>query len=65
MIKTSTPEQVADAIVGALDALNRSTVLWPRNAQSWFLRATKADRLLADAAHSPARAAYERRAAGR
>jgi hypothetical protein len=30
----------------------------------WFVRAIKADRLLADAAHSPARAAYERRAAG-
>jgi NAD(P)-dependent dehydrogenase (short-subunit alcohol dehydrogenase family) len=78
LIKTSTPEQVADAIVGALkkprldvyvpttlNALNRSMALWPRNAQSWFLRATKADRLLADAAHSPARDAYERRAAGK
>jgi NAD(P)-dependent dehydrogenase (short-subunit alcohol dehydrogenase family) len=78
LIKTSTPEQVADAIVGALkkprldvyvpttlNALNRSLALWPRNAQSWFLRATKADRLLADAAHSPARDAYERRAAGK
>jgi short-subunit dehydrogenase len=78
LIKTSTPEQVADAIVGALkkprldvyvpstlNGLNRSMSLWPRRAQRWFLRATKADRLLADAAHSPARQAYERRAAGR
>jgi NAD(P)-dependent dehydrogenase (short-subunit alcohol dehydrogenase family) len=78
LIKTSTPEQVAAAIVGALKKprldvfvpstlgpLNRSMGLLPRRAQSWFLRATKADRLLADAAHSPARAAYERRVAGR
>ena len=78
LIKTSTPEQVAAAIVDALrkprldvyvpntlNALNRSMALWPRKAQGWFLRATKADRLLADAAHSPARAAYERRAAGK
>jgi NAD(P)-dependent dehydrogenase (short-subunit alcohol dehydrogenase family) len=78
MIKTSTPEQVADAIVAAvrkprldvyvpanLNALNRSMALWPRRAQGWFLRATKVDRLLADAAHSPARASYERRAAGK
>jgi NAD(P)-dependent dehydrogenase (short-subunit alcohol dehydrogenase family) len=78
MIKTSTPEQVADTIVGALKkprldvfvprslgALNRSMALVPRKAQDWFLRATGADHLLADAAHSPAREAYERRAAGR
>jgi NAD(P)-dependent dehydrogenase (short-subunit alcohol dehydrogenase family) len=76
LIKTSTPEQVADAIVDALkrprldvyvprtlNPLNRSMALWPRRAQGWFLRATKADRLLADAAHSPARDAYERRVA--
>jgi len=78
LIKTSTPEQVADAIVGALkkprldvfvprtlNALNRSMALVPRRGQAWFLRATGADHLLADAAHSPAREAYERRAAGR
>ena len=78
MIRTSTPEQVAEAIVRALkkprldvyvpsslNVMNRSMALWPRRAQKWFLRATKADRLLADAAHSPARAAYERRAAGK
>jgi NAD(P)-dependent dehydrogenase (short-subunit alcohol dehydrogenase family) len=78
MIKTSTPEQVADAIVAALKRprldvyvprslgpMNRTMALVPRKAQDWFLRATKADRLLADAAHSPARDAYERRAAGR
>jgi short-subunit dehydrogenase len=78
LIKTSTPEQVADAIVEALkkprldvfvpkslNALNRSMALVPRRGQAWFLRATGADHLLADAAHSPARDAYERRAAGK
>jgi len=78
LMKTSTPEDVAAAIVGALrrprldvyvpstlNAMNRSMALWPRRAQSWFLRVTKADRILADAAHSPARAAYEQRAAGK
>ena len=77
LMKTSTPDEVADAIVAALrrprldvyvpaslNAMNRSMALWPRRAQSWFLRVTKADRILADAAHSPARAAYEQRAAG-
>jgi NAD(P)-dependent dehydrogenase (short-subunit alcohol dehydrogenase family) len=78
LIKTSTPEQVAEAIVAALkkprldvyvprslNALNRSMALVPRRGQAWFLRATGADHLLADAAHSPAREAYERRAAGK
>jgi NAD(P)-dependent dehydrogenase (short-subunit alcohol dehydrogenase family) len=78
MIKTSTPEQVADAIVAALKkprldvfvprslgAMNRSMALVPRKGQDWFMRFTKADRLIADAVHSPAREAYERRAAGR
>jgi NAD(P)-dependent dehydrogenase (short-subunit alcohol dehydrogenase family) len=78
MVKSSTPEQVADAIVGALrrprldvyvprslNTLNRTMALVPRKGQAWFLRATRADRLLADAAHSPAREPYERRAAGR
>jgi NAD(P)-dependent dehydrogenase (short-subunit alcohol dehydrogenase family) len=78
LIKTSTPEQVADGIVGALkkprldvyvprslNALNRSMALVPRRGQAWFLRATGADHLIADAAHSPAREAYERRAAGK
>lgn len=78
LIKTSTPQQVADGIVEALrkprldvfvpkslNALNRSLTLVPRRGQAWFLRATGADRLLADAAHSPARANYERRAAGK
>lgn len=78
MIKTSTPEQVADAIVAALKKprldvfvprslgpMNRMMALVPRKGQDWFLRATKADRLIADAVHSPAREAYERRAAGR
>jgi NAD(P)-dependent dehydrogenase (short-subunit alcohol dehydrogenase family) len=78
LIKTSTPEQVADAIVAALKKprldvyvprslgpMNRTMALVPRKGQDWFLRVTKADRLLADAAHTPAREAYERRAAGR
>jgi NAD(P)-dependent dehydrogenase (short-subunit alcohol dehydrogenase family) len=77
LIKTSTPEQVAEAVVGALHkprldvfvprslgALNRSMALVPRRGQGWFMRVTGADHLLADAAHSPAREAYERRAAG-
>jgi NAD(P)-dependent dehydrogenase (short-subunit alcohol dehydrogenase family) len=78
LIKTSTPEQVADAIVGALQrprldvfvprsigALNRSMAFVPRRGQAWFMRATGADHLLGDAAHSPARENYERRAAGK
>jgi short-subunit dehydrogenase len=78
LIKTSTPEQVADAIVAALHkprldvfvprsigALNRSMAFVPRRGQAWFMRATGADHLLADAAHSPARENYERRAAGK
>jgi NAD(P)-dependent dehydrogenase (short-subunit alcohol dehydrogenase family) len=78
LFKTSTPEQVADAIVAALkkprldvyvpknlNAVYRMSALWPRRAQGWFVRATGVDHLLADAAHSPARAAYERRAAGK
>lgn len=78
LIKTTTPEQVAAAIVAALqrprldvfvprslNALGRSMALVPRRGQAWFLRATGADHLLADAAHSPAREAYELRAAGR
>ena len=78
LIKTSTPEQVAEAIVSALkkprldvfvprslNLLDRTMALVPRRGQGWFLRATGADHLLADAAHSPAREAYERRAAGR
>jgi short-subunit dehydrogenase len=78
LFKTSTSEQVADAIVKALkkprldvyvpshlNAVYRMTALWPRRAQGWFVRATGVDHLLADAAHSPARSAYERRVAGK
>jgi NAD(P)-dependent dehydrogenase (short-subunit alcohol dehydrogenase family) len=78
LVKTSTPEQVADAIVGvlkrprldvyvprSLNVLGRSMAIVPRRGQDWFLRVTGADRVIADAAHSPAREAYERRAAGR
>lgn len=78
LIKTSTPEQVADAIVGALRRphfdvfvprsmgyLARGTALLPRAAQGWLMRTLKGDTIMATAAHSPAREAYERRAAGR
>jgi NAD(P)-dependent dehydrogenase (short-subunit alcohol dehydrogenase family) len=78
LIKSSTPEDVADAVVAALKkprfdvfvprslvALNRSMQLFPRSAQAWMLRALKADTLMSSAAHSPAREAYERRAAGK
>lgn len=77
LIKTSTPEQVADAIVAALKkprfdvyvprslvALNRSMALVPRRGQSWMMRVLKADTIMASAAHAPEREAYERRAAG-
>jgi short-subunit dehydrogenase len=78
MIKTVTPEQVADAIVGALKkprldvyvprslgVVGKTTAMLPRAAQDWIMRATGADHLISDAAHSPEREAYERRAAGR
>ena len=77
LIKSSSAEQVADAIVAALKkprfdvfvprslgALNRVDAAVAAPAQGWMLRALKADTLMSSAAHSPAREAYERRAAG-
>ena len=76
MFKSVRPEDVADAIVSALckprfdvfvprslGTMGKLTRLLPRRAGEAFARALKADRLLASAAHSPARADYERRAA--
>ncbi|MEQ0561719.1 SDR family oxidoreductase [Amycolatopsis sp. NEAU-NG30] len=76
VIKSVRPEDVADAIVSALrkprfdvfvprslGTMGKLTRLLPRRAGEALARALKADRLLASAAHSPARAAYEERAA--
>jgi NAD(P)-dependent dehydrogenase (short-subunit alcohol dehydrogenase family) len=76
MFKSVRPEDVADAIVSALrkprfdvfvprslGTMGKLTRLLPRRAGEALARALKADRLLASAAHSPARADYERRAA--
>jgi NAD(P)-dependent dehydrogenase (short-subunit alcohol dehydrogenase family) len=76
MIKSVGPEDVANAILGALqrprfdvfvprslDAMGRITRLLPRGFGEWMVRAMGGDRLLASAAHSPARAEYETRAA--
>ncbi|WP_329055550.1 SDR family oxidoreductase [Amycolatopsis sp. NBC_01488] len=74
--KSSRPEDVADAIVSTLrkprfevfvprsvGTMGKLTRLLPRRAGEALARALKADRLLASAAHSPARADYEARAA--
>jgi len=74
-VKWVEPEDVADAIVEAirrprlevyvpreLGPLWRVGVLLPRRAQEWLARATKGDRILADADFSR-RSAYESRAA--
>jgi NAD(P)-dependent dehydrogenase (short-subunit alcohol dehydrogenase family) len=76
MFKSVRPEDVADAIVStlrkprfdvfvprSLGTMGKLTRLLPRRAGEALARALKADRLLASAAHSPARADYERRAA--
>jgi NAD(P)-dependent dehydrogenase (short-subunit alcohol dehydrogenase family) len=76
MIKSVRPEEVAEAIVGALlkprfdvfvpkslDAMGRMTRLLPRKAGEWIVRSLGGDQLLASAAHSTARAEYEARAA--
>jgi NAD(P)-dependent dehydrogenase (short-subunit alcohol dehydrogenase family) len=76
MFKAVRPEDVADAIVStlrkprfdvfvprSLGAMGKLTRLLPRRAGETLARVLKADRLLASAAHSPARAAYEARAA--
>ncbi|MEV6877027.1 SDR family oxidoreductase [Amycolatopsis sp. NPDC051128] len=76
MFKSVRPEEVADAIVAtlrkprfdvfvprSLGTMGKLTRLLPRKAGEALARALKADRLLASAAHSPARADYEARAA--
>ena len=75
-IKRSTPEDVANAIVGALrvprfevyvprrtGAIVRVTSVLPRRLSEAVARALKADTILLEAAGSPERAAYEARAA--
>ncbi|WP_410620701.1 SDR family oxidoreductase [Amycolatopsis sp. cmx-8-4] len=76
LFKSASPEDVADAIVGtlrkpkfdvfvprSLGPMGKLTGLLPRRAAERLARTLKADQLLASAAHSPARAAYEARAA--
>ncbi|MBE1501192.1 short-subunit dehydrogenase [Amycolatopsis lexingtonensis] len=76
LFKSSRPEDVADAIVSTLrkprfevfvprsvGTMGKLTRLLPRRAGEAIARALKADQLLASAAHSPARAEYEARAA--
>jgi NAD(P)-dependent dehydrogenase (short-subunit alcohol dehydrogenase family) len=76
LFKSSRPEDVADAIVSTLrkprfevfvprsvGTMGKLTRLLPRRAGEALSRALKADQLLASAAHSPARADYEARAA--
>jgi short-subunit dehydrogenase len=76
LIKSVTPEKVADAIVVALQrpkfdvyvprsagTMNRFVRLLPRSVGEWIVRSIKGDRILIDAAHSSERASYESRAA--
>ncbi|MEU8636949.1 SDR family oxidoreductase [Amycolatopsis sp. NPDC048633] len=76
LFKSSRPEDVADAIVATLrkprfevfvprsvGTMGKLTRLLPRRAGEALARVLKADQLLASAAHSPARADYEARAA--
>ncbi|WP_328449338.1 SDR family oxidoreductase [Amycolatopsis sp. NBC_00438] len=76
LFKSASPENVADAIVAtlrkpkfdvfvprSLGPMGKLTGLLPRRAAELLARTLKADQLLASAAHSPARAAYEARAA--
>jgi short-subunit dehydrogenase len=70
------PADVAAAIVSALEhhryevwvprhlgVLDKVTRPLPRAFGEWLLRVTSSDTLMSDAVHSPARAAYEQRAA--
>ena len=70
------PSDVASAIVSALErrryevwvprhlgVIDKLTRPLPRAFGEWLLRVSKSDQLMVDAAHSPARAAYEQRAA--
>lgn len=75
-VKSLTPEDVAGAIVSALQrprfevfvpralsAMNRFTRLLPRAAGEFVMRALKGDQVMVQAAHSAARSDYEARAA--
>jgi NADP-dependent 3-hydroxy acid dehydrogenase YdfG len=75
-VKRVTPEQVADAIVSAIQVpkfdvfvprevgvIVKVTGALPRRAREAIARALKAERIVIDAVGSPARAAYEARAA--
>jgi NAD(P)-dependent dehydrogenase (short-subunit alcohol dehydrogenase family) len=77
LMKSSNPEDVADAIVDALRrprfdvfvprsmaGMNRFFRVLPRGPVEAFARAIKADTSLMQAAHSPERAAYEKRVSG-
>lgn len=75
-VKKITPEDVADAIVGALEQpyfdvfvpkstgpITQFMAVWPRSVREKISVFLKADRVLIDAAHGQERAAYEKRAA--
>jgi len=75
-VKRATPEQVADAIVAALERprfdvyvpkvsgyIAQTMAAFPRPFREGVARLLKADRLLIDAAHGAGRAGYEARAA--
>lgn len=75
-VKKVMPEDVADAIVGALEQprfdvyvpkvtgpINQFMAIWPRSVREKIAVWLKADRVLIDAAHGQERAAYEKRAA--
>ena len=75
-VKKITPEDVAGAIVGALEVpyfdvyvpkstgpITQFMAIWPRNVREKITVFLKADRVLIDAAHGQERAAYEKRAA--
>jgi hypothetical protein len=75
-VKRAQPEDVADALVAALQVpvfdvfvpkstgyITQFMAAFPRSAREWMARRLKADRLLIDAAGGHDRAAYEARAA--
>jgi short-subunit dehydrogenase len=75
-VKTITPDDVAAAIVKALQRprfevfvpsslgpVNRFTRLLPRRTGEWIVRRLKGDQVMVNAAHSAARDEYEARAA--
>jgi NAD(P)-dependent dehydrogenase (short-subunit alcohol dehydrogenase family) len=75
-VKSTTPEDVASAIVkalrhprfdvfvpGSLGPINRVTRLLPRSTGEWIVRRLKGDQVMVNAAHSAARKDYEARAA--